>query len=221
MNNFAQQVKADLLKYGKKIAAKGLVVGPGGNISARCGELMYISASGSSFDEATADDYIGVDIVSGKVVDGNKKPSSEILMHLACYRKRADINAVTHTHPTLAIAMASSGIKLEPMFPDFVAFLDEVPTLDYITPGTEELAEAVGAAIGQYNGILLCNHGSLTVGVNLKEAYLRTELIEESARIFVAAKTIGTPRILSPEETGAIKNSYAEKYRLDLLKRQS
>jgi L-fuculose-phosphate aldolase len=219
--NQVEQTRKELVYYGKKIVAKGLVVGPGGNISVRRGKVVYISASGYAFDEATEDVYVGVDIESGELVDGTKKPSSEVLMHLACYRKRPDIQAVVHTHPPLAIGVASSGQKLEPMFPDFVAFLEKVHTLDYIIPTTKELADAVEAVIGDYNGVLLCNHGALTVGNNLKEAYLRTEIIEESARILIAAKTIGKPRILSGSEVTAIKDLNSEKYRQELMKKGS
>lgn len=218
MNAAIRKIKEDLIACGKKIAAKGLVVGPGGNISARCGDWMVISASGVSFEEAAQDDYVAVDIATGNPVAGAKRPSSEQLMHLACYRRRPDIHAVVHTHPTAAVAAASSGVALEPMFPDFVAFLDKVHTLEYIIPTTKELADAVAAVIEEYNALLLCNHGALTLGANLKEAALRTELLEEAARILIAAKALGRPRILSQEEVAAIKDLNSEKYRQNLLK---
>ncbi|MDI6870820.1 MAG: class II aldolase/adducin family protein [Bacillota bacterium] len=213
----ARRTREELVECGRLIAKKGLVVGPGGNISARCGGLMYISASGSSFEEATGDDYVGVDLATGQLVDGSKKPSSEVLMHLACYRKRPEIGAVVHTHPPLAIAVASCGVTLEPLFPDFAAFLGEVPTLGYVIPTTRELAEAVESVIGGCDGLLLTNHGALTVGSNLREALFRTELIEEASRILIAARSLGSPRTLSPAEVEAIRNLGSEKYRKQLL----
>lgn len=217
MTDEVRRVREELVECGRKIAQKGLVVGPGGNISARCGGLMYISASGSSFEEATGEDYVGVDLASGRLVDGARKPSSEVFMHLACYRRRPEIGAVVHTHPPLAIAVASCSLRLEPMFPDFAAFLGEVPTLGYIPPTTQELADAVAAAIGECDGLLLANHGAVTVGANLKEALFRAELLEEAARILIAARSLGSPRILSRAEVEAIQNLGAERYRRGLL----
>ncbi len=213
----ARLIRQELVATGRLIAQKGLVVGPGGNISARCGDLLYLSASGSSFEEAAGDDYVGVDLATGQLVDGSKKPSSEVLMHLACYRKRPEIGAVVHTHPPLAIAVASCGLTLEPLFPDFAAFLGEVPTLGYVIPTTPALAKAVEAVIGRCDGLLLANHGTLTVGANLKEALFRTELIEEASRILIAARSLGSPQTLSPAEVEAIRNLGAERYRRKLM----
>jgi L-fuculose-phosphate aldolase len=89
--------KGELIAIGRQIAAKGLVIGPGGNISMRAGETMVISASGSSFESSRADDFVCVDIESGMAEEGAKRPSSEVLMHLECYRRRPDISAVVHT----------------------------------------------------------------------------------------------------------------------------
>ncbi len=220
MADEARRIRKELVECGRRIAKKGLVVGPGGNISARCGELMYISASGSSFEEATGEDYVGVDLTTARLVDGSKKPSSEVLMHLACYRRRPEIGAVVHTHPPLALAVASCGLRLEPMFPDFAAFLGQVPTLGYIIPTTKELAEAVEAVIGECDGLLLANHGALTVGSNLKEALFRTELIEESSRILIAARSLGSLRTLSTAEVEAIRDLGSERYRRRLLEQE-
>lgn len=213
----ADRVRDDLVACGRAIAAKGLVVGPGGNLSARVRETMYISASGSSFGEATPEDYVGVDIATGRVVDGAKQPSSEVLMHLACYRRRPDVQAVVHTHPTMVTAVASSGRKLEVMFPDYALFLREVAHLDYVVPTTRELAQAVEQVIGGHDAVAMANHGALTVGASLKEALLRTELLEEGARIMVAACTVGVPRALSKREVEAIHNLASEKYRRVLM----
>jgi len=106
MNSDIAKLKRELIDIGKRIAMEKLVVGPGGNISARMGDRIYIKASGSSFEDATEEDYIGVEIESGKTVDSDKRPSSEIWMHLECYKKREDVKAVIHTHPVYSIAYA-------------------------------------------------------------------------------------------------------------------
>ena len=92
------RTKKELVIYGEKVVSSGLVTGAGGNISARCGSVIYLSASGLALDEMQEEDYIGVDIDSAEVVDGNKKPTSELFLHLACYRVREDVQAIVHTH---------------------------------------------------------------------------------------------------------------------------
>lgn len=213
--------KQSLVEVSRKIAARGLVVGPGGNISARVDDSVVISASGSSFEDASESDFVTVALDSGRKLDGDGNPSSEWLMHLLCYRHRADVNAVVHTHPPLSIAVASSGTTLEPMFPDFAAFIESLAYLDYIIPTTARLAEAVGEKVKAHDALLLSNHGVVTVGSSLKEALLRTELIEESACILIAARTLGTPRLLTQSEVEEIRNLNAEKYRQRLIKEGS
>ena len=150
MSNDILKTKKELIEIGRQIAAKGLVIGPGGNISARTGGSMVISASGSSFETSTEDDYVAVDIATGKAEEGAKRPSSEVLMHLECYRRRPEINAVVHTHPTWSTSVASAGIKMPPMFPDYVVFVGDPATLDYVIPTTKLLADAVGGVIADH-----------------------------------------------------------------------
>ncbi|HHV62601.1 MAG TPA: class II aldolase/adducin family protein [Firmicutes bacterium] len=213
-------VRSELWKYGRKIIESGLVVGPGGNISARAGNVMYISPSGYAFDDVEPEDYVGVDISSGDLVDvnENKKPSSEVLMHLACYRARQDVGAVVHIHPAYGIAVASTIGRLEAMFPDFAAYVGKVGMLGYVVPSSAELAEAVERKIVDYNAILMSNHGAVTVGANLKEAFYRAVILEEGAKIFVLSKILGEPRVFSEEDVEEIRNLGAEKYRTQLLK---
>ena len=213
-----KELREELVQLGRKIIEKKLVVGAGGNISARFEDVMLISPSGLGFDEITPQDYISVSLETGKTLS-HGRPSSEVVMHWFCYLQRPDIQAVIHTHPPLTIGVIAGGGRIEPMFPDFVAYLGSLGYVDYTTPCTPDLARAVQDQIKDKNGVLMIGHGVLTVGHNLKEAYHRTELIEESARILLAAKQFGEPRILSPEECQAIRNLDAEKYRMELIRK--
>ena len=214
----AREVRRELVYYARKIMAEGLVAGPGGNLSARAKDVMYISPSGYSFEEAEEDDYVGVDIPSGRIVETDKRPSSEVLMHLACYRKRPDIRALVHTHPPITVGLISAGVDLRPIYPDFYVFLgDPIPHLDYITVTTPELAKAVEEVIGVANAVLLRNHGALTVGATLKQAYYRTQTVEEGAKILFTALQAGRPRYLSRGEIEALKHLGSEQYRQQLL----
>ncbi|MCX7667888.1 MAG: class II aldolase/adducin family protein [Atribacterota bacterium] len=213
------RLREELVQYGKRILQRGLVAGPGGNLSARLGEDMLISPSGFAFDELHPEDYVKVSLKDGKVVSGGK-PSSEILMHWLIYLERRDVMVVVHTHPPFVLGVTGGGGVIQPMFPDFVAYLARTAVLDYITPCTLDLAQAVRDAIREADAVLLRNHGLVTVGLTLKEAYYRTEIMEEAARITAIGKLFGNPRILSAEECATILNLDAEKYRQELVRRE-
>lgn len=218
MSISAVQIKEELARIGGKIVDYRLVVGAGGNISARCGDIMYISPSGFAFEDIVPEQYVGVNIATGQLVDVDLKPSSEFRMHLACYRLRPDIHAVVHTHPPLSTGVATGGGVIPPMFPDFVIYIgEELPILPYIVPTTQELADAVGRVIKSKDAVVLANHGVITVGTSLKNAFTKTHIVEESARMLLAAKLVGEPRILSHDEIVAIRQLDSERYRLSLL----
>ena len=209
----AKTVRKELVSYGKTIVSSGLVTGAGGNISARCGKVIYLSASGLALDEMEEEDYIGVDIDSGEVVDGNKKPTSEVILHLACYRVREDIQAIVHTHSPWAGGVISSGKSLKPMFPEFVCDIDRIAHIDYVVPTTEKLADVVVKVAGENNVILMTNHGVLAFGRNLREAYYRNLIVEDAAKSLVAACVVGKPRFLTEEEIKEIKNLDSTRHR--------
>ena len=214
------EIKKQLVEIGKKIADKELVVGPGGNISARVDNIVYMKASGICFEEAKTSDYIGVDLKTGDIVCGNNKPTCEIAMHLGCYLERKDISAVIHTHPPIATAVGMQEITLSPFSPDLAALVGDVPTIKYVLPGGRELAEEVRNVIKKHNAVLMCNHGLLTVGSNLKEAYYRTLLIEDACKTFVAAKSLGKIKFFTKNQCEQINNMEAESYRKMLLKEE-
>ncbi|MGB4644474.1 MAG: class II aldolase/adducin family protein [Dictyoglomaceae bacterium] len=211
----------ELVEIGRKIAEKGLVVGPGGNISERLGDVVYMKASGICFESAKEEDYVGVDLNTGKVVDGRLRPTSEMWMHLECYKVREDVSAVIHTHPVFSIAYAFQGETLKPFTPDMVALLgSEIPVIEYVVPGGKEFASEVGKVIKNCNGVLVKNHGLVTVGSNLKEAYYRTLLVEDGIKMVIFAKLLGKMQFFTEEQIEEIDNLEAEKYRKKLLKRK-
>jgi len=141
-----EELRLKLAEYGQRLMAEGLVTGPGGNLSARAGNIIYLSSSGLAFDEMGPEDYVGVDLNSGEVIEGKGRATSEYLVHLACYRKRSDIGAVVHTHPRYTVALSSAGHDIKAMFPDFHIYThSKIPHIDYITVNTQELADAVEA----------------------------------------------------------------------------
>jgi L-fuculose-phosphate aldolase len=214
-----QSARQELLVYGRKIAERLLVVGPGGNTSVRADKAIVVKTSGCAFEDCTEDDYIPIDITTGDVVGSDKKPTCEIYMHIACFLKRPDVNAVVHTHPPIATGIASAGKTLPPIYPDLIALVGaEIPVLPYIVPSGKALANAVAEVITDHNAVLLSNHGLLTVGVNLREAYFRNLLVEEACKTWLAARAAGEPYILTPEQVHEVDHLEAEDYRRALLR---
>ncbi|MCP8617573.1 class II aldolase/adducin family protein [Salirhabdus salicampi] len=210
-------VKKDLEKYAHKIVDTGLVVGAGGNLSMRSGDIMYLSPSGFDLKEIEDHQWVRVDIPTGEVLD-DLKPSSEILMHLECFRKRPDITAVLHAHPSYSVGVSSTGQKIPNLFPDFPAMVKSVAYLDYMIPTTHVLADAVSDVIEEHDVVVMRNHGVLTVGKTMKEAFFFMQLTEESAKVYTISCTVGTPRVLTEEECDDLRNLSSEQYRQKLLK---
>lgn len=215
-------IKRELVKYGKRIAEKDLIIGPGGNSSARLGNMVYLKASGIAFEDAKESDYIGLDYKTGKIVEGSMEPTCEWNMHFMCYKVRKDINAVIHSHAPLAVAYGMLGKTLKPHTPDFVAFIKtDIPVIEYVVPSGMELAEAVSGAIKKHNGVIMRKHGLLTVGASLKEAFYRTLLIEDAVKTIVAANILGKMEFLTKKEASEIDNLRAEAYRRALLEKEA
>jgi L-fuculose-phosphate aldolase len=215
------RLRDELARYGRKVLEERLATGAGGNISARCGDTMLISPSGLSLEDTLPEQYVAVSLSSGLLLDPTAlRPSSEVLMHLAIYRKRPDVNAVVHTHPQYTIALSSSGHDLKPLFADSIIYLGQVvPHLDYITVTTPELAAAVEMRMGSANCIVLRNHGAITLGENLKHAFWRACTLEETARIQLLATLVGKPRFLDANEATRLEALSSEQYRRELIAR--
>ncbi len=210
----------ELIRYSTRIVERGLAAGPGGNLSVRDGNRIWISPSGYPLDLIEQDDWVPMDIASGRTERDGPRASSEFEMHLEIYRVRPDVNAIVHTHPPITIGVISAGIReIPPMFPDFVAIAGTIGAIDYVVPCSPELAAAVRHEIRDpaMSALLMRNHGLLTVGGSVREAYYRTEVIEEAARIFWVARSVGTPEVLSAADSAAILDLEAERYRQKLL----
>jgi L-fuculose-phosphate aldolase len=123
---------------------------------------------------------------------GAQRVSTEVLMHVAVYERRRDAGAVVHAHPPAATGFAVAGIPLDrPLIAEAVVALGPVPVIPYGTPSTHELADHVGRAICDAHGLLLANHGALTVGDTLHRAWERMETVEQLARITLVSRMLG------------------------------
>jgi L-fuculose-phosphate aldolase len=213
------EIRNELCKYARKTVDSGLVVGPGGNISARVGDKMYLSPSGFAIEEIAPEQWVEVDIPTGEITDIGLRPSSEVLMHLYCYRKKPEIGAIVHTHPSNCIAFTLVAQELPVMFPDQAALVGKTLYIPYVLPTTDLLAIAVADKVNEGSSLLLGNHGLVTTGRNLREAYYRTQVVEESAKIYMIASAVGKPKILTDEEYAEIASLESEDYRIKLLQK--
>ncbi len=212
-------IRTELCHYAKRTVDSRLVVGPGGNISAREGSKMYLSPSGFALDEIEPEQWVEVDIESGEIADTGFRPSSEVLMHLYAYRSNPSIGAIVHTHPPYCIAFTLVEQELPVMFPDQAALVGRTVSIPYVLPTTDKLAQAVAAKVNDACTILLGNHGLVTTGRNLREAYYRTEVVEESAKIYLLASAIRQPKCLTKDEYEEIASLESEAYRIELLQK--
>jgi L-fuculose-phosphate aldolase len=210
-------VRAELVKYGIKIAQANLVAGAGGNISAREGGIVWMKPSGFAMDDMAPGDLCGMDLQTGKQVRGKHKPTSEVSMHLEIYRVRPDIVAVFHTHSPWASGVIASGVKFGPMFAEFVNDLGRTGTLRYVTPTTQRLADAMARLARTCDTIFMVNHGVLAVGATLRQAYFRCVVVEDAAKSLVAAAAVGKPKFLTPREVAEILSLDAVKHRTKMV----
>ncbi|MDD5483907.1 MAG: class II aldolase/adducin family protein [Kiritimatiellae bacterium] len=210
-------IRGELVNYGKKIARSGLVAGAGGNISARDGKIIWMKPSGFAMDEMRPADLCGMDLKSGRQIAGKNKPTSEFNMHLAIYRVRPEITAVFHTHSPWASGVISAGVKIKPMFAEFINDLGRVTTIPYVTPTTMELAQAVKKAARNHDTIFMVNHGVLAVGQVMKQAFYRCLVVEHAAISLAAAAITGHPRFLSKKQQADLMKLDAPKHRLKMM----
>lgn len=187
------RVRAQLVAASRRLHAAGWVANHDGNVSLRLnGNRLLITPT--AYSKAEVDDaaLLIVDL-SGKVLEGRRKPFSELELHLAVYRARPDVEVVVHAHPPYASAFALVGAQLSPVaMPEVVVSLGEViPTLPRALPKSPEGVAQVEAAARRGDVMLLGGNGALTCGADLSQALLRMELVEHYAKVLSLARALG------------------------------
>ena len=207
-----QQLKQDIVCICRMLHRKNYLAATDGNVSVRLGDRLLTTPSGVHKGLMEADQVITVDL-SGRVLEGEGRPTSEIRMHLLAYEFRRDITAVVHAHLPYATACTLAGIDLlEPILPEVVITLGGIPTAPYATPGTEEVPDSIREFIQDYDAILLARHGAMTVGRDVRDAYNKMEKLEHTARVVLAARLQGQLRPIPEAEAEKLRR-IGEKYR--------
>ena len=187
----------------RRLWERGLIAGPDGNVSARLDDgRILITPAGVSKVDVRPEHILIVDS-GGDVLRGDLRPSSEMKVHLRAYAVRPDVRAVVHAHPPTATGFAVAGEDfVVPVLPEIILQAGPVPLAPYLTPGTDALADAMVPYLAKHDAVLMANHGATTLGPSLAIAHQRMESLEHTARILLAARTLGRVR---PLTTGQVR----------------
>ena len=182
----------------RQLAARGLIAGRDGNLSVRlAADRVLVTPCGHIKSLVSARDMVEVDLTGRARRRGPRKPTSELDLHLRILRHRPDVQAVVHAHPPTATAFAVAGEEIpDNLLPELIFMVGPVPLVPYGTPGTPELGDRVMPYLKGHDALLLANHGAVTMGKTLDEAWIRMESLEHCARIILAARLIGQPKPL-------------------------
>jgi L-fuculose-phosphate aldolase len=201
-----QALRDAIVEVGRRLYARGYTASNDGNISARLDAGRLVMTPRSVCKGFMTPDMMCITDLDGKKLSGERDPSSEMQMHLEVYRQRPDANAVVHAHPPIATGFAVAGIPLDrAVLAEVVTTLGSVPIAEYATPSTKELPEAVRKYVKAHDGMLLANHGALTLGADLFSAYYKMETIEHFAKISLVARLLGGERLLSRDEVDRLQ----------------
>jgi len=208
-----QQIRQEMLRFAQLCYKRNLLVAMDGNLSALLpdGDVLCTKA-GCHKGMLTDADLVVIDR-KGSKVRGDGDPTSEMAMHLACYNARPDVTAVVHAHPPISVAFTVAGVSMARcVLPEVVLTLGTIPTLDYRTTGTEDLASIVGRHIQSYDAVLMDRHGAVCVGRGLLEAFCRLETMEHTALITKTARDMGQVQELPASEATHLRSMGLKRY---------
>ena len=201
-------LREQICNIGRLMYEKGYIDGTSGNISARLDDTHVLATpSGLAKGFMIPEQLIIVDLDGNRVdeptpANAHLTPTSELSMHLECFKRRPDVNGVVHAHPPTAVALTIAGYDFQRcLIPEMVVILGLVPTTPYSTPASTENRDAIHQLILEHDAIMLAHHGSLTVATDVWEAYLRLDTLEHSAKILFMTEQLGGARSeIAPEQ---------------------
>jgi L-fuculose-phosphate aldolase len=210
-----EKQKEDICEVGRRLYANGYIAAMEGNASIRLGENEVLSTPAGVCKGYLTPAMIVTCDMQGNRREGELRVSTEIQMHLAVYRARPDVRAVVHAHPPKCTGFAVAGVPLnKAVLAEVVVTLGCVPLAQYGTPSTQELADSVDRLIRTSDGILLSNHGALTVGKDIFDAYYKMEVIEHFAEISLVSRELGGERLLPRKEVSRLLDLRQKVYQL-------
>jgi len=185
----------------RELYSTGLITATGGNLSIRIPstKLLWITPSALFKGDLRPDVMVRIDLEGRSLDEDARSPSSEWRMHTAVYRARPDVEAVIHAHAPYATMLVMSGLPFLPISTE-AAFLGDVPRVPFIMPGTQELADAVTAALGPGPAVLLQNHGILIAATSLRRAADLAEVLERTSQLILGCHAAGREPPVLPDD---------------------
>lgn len=205
METSTWHVKKEMCEIGHRIWLKGFCAGNEGNHSVRIGpDRVLVTPTGLSKGFLSPDEICVVDM-DGKQIEANprgRKRTSEVLVHLAIYKKREDIKAVIHSHPPHATAFACAEVQIpEGVHPEAEVFLGRVPFAKYALPSTQALPDSITPLIkAETNTVVMGQHGTVSFDTSLLGAYYKLEILDAYCRLLLLTAQLGGPKVFSPRE---------------------
>lgn len=204
--NKLDSLKKELIEYGKLAGVKNFTPGYSGNFSARYGDKILITTSGSSNGYLSEDELVLIDF-DGKSLEEGKKPSSEKMLHVEFYKQRPDVNYIIHVHPVFLSSFACCKIALdEPIMAENVFYFGQIPLAEYGLPGSMDLVEKTAKYFKDYDAVLMANHGFVVGDKTIKDAYLKLELAESYAQVVFNTKMMGGAVLFNQEQVDEINS---------------
>lgn len=200
------EARETICEIGKLLYDRGYVASNDGNLSVRLDERrLLMTPSGVSKGRMSPDMMLVTDL-DGRVLEGNRHPTSEAKMHLAVYQNRPDVNAVVHAHPPISTAFAICRRPMDtPYLAELVVGLGEVPvTKEFAMLSTDEVPQSIEPFLADHNAVLLANHGSLSWGNDLWQAFDRLETVEHTGKILMHVNALGDGVTLSDHEVATL-----------------
>lgn len=204
-----REEREKIVEYGKKLISSGLTKGTGGNLSIynRESGLMAISPSGIDYFQTKAEDVVVLDL-KGQIIDGDKKPSSELEMHKIFYEKRSNIDAIIHTHSMYATTLSCLRWELPAVHYLLASAGKDIRCAQYATFATVELAKNAFEGMKDRKAVLLANHGLLVGASDLESAFSISEDVEYCAELYYRSKSIGEAVILDDMEMNLMVDKF-------------
>ncbi len=202
-----KETREQICEAGRRLWMKGWVASNDGNISMKLDDEIFITTpTGISKGFMTPDMLVKVDI-NGNVRDGYMKPSSEVKIHIEAYKRRNDIGGVVPAHPPICTGYAVANIPLNfRTLPEIIISLGRIPLAEYGTPSTSELSDSISELILCHDALLLANHGAMTVGKDVMEAYYNMERVEMFANISFVAQNLGGMKPISEPDVKKLED---------------
>jgi len=209
-----ENLKKEVYEAHLKLWENRLVMWTSGNVSGRDPktDLVVIKPSGVSYDKLLPDNLVVVDL-NGNIIEGNLKPSVDMVTHLYVYKHMPDVMSIIHTHSTYASAFAAIGKPIPVCLTALADFFGcNIPIGELVLIGGEEIGKEIVSKIGDSKAIIMKNHGPFTIGTSVNKALKAAIFLEESAKVLIMSQVLGEPQPIPESMVNILHKNYTEKY---------